>query len=75
MDILADPNEFETTEDGVTQAGALEVAFKNIGNAVATVNGVGLDIGEAKNYGFVGKPWRALSYETNGSELRIKVTL
>jgi len=75
MDILADPTEIETTTDGQTPSGALEISVKNIGTAVAMFNGVSLDIGEAKNYGFVGKAYKALSYEVNGSKLRIKITL
>lgn len=75
MDILADPIEFESSTDGEVPAGALEIAFKNVGDSIAVVNGVSIQIGEAWNYGFVGKPYKAISYETNGSTLRIRYTI
>jgi len=75
MDILADPQEIVTTVDGQTTAGALEVAFKNIGAQTAIVNGIELPPGEPWNYGFVGKPYRAIAYQTNGTTLRIRYTI
>ena len=75
MDILANPHEQEVTSDGTIPAGALEIAVKNIGSSTATVNGISLLPGEAWNYGFVGKPYKEIIYQTSGSTLRIRYTL
>jgi hypothetical protein len=75
MDVLAEPYEEETTTDGTVQAGALEIAFKNIGTITAMVNGVSIAPGEAWNYGFVGKPYKSINYQCNGSTLRIRYTI
>jgi hypothetical protein len=75
MDVLAEPFEVETTTDGSVPAGALEIAFKNIGTVTAMVNGVSIAAGEAWNYGFVGKPYKSISYECNGTTLRIRYTI
>ena len=75
METLADPKEFITAESGETPAGALEVGVKNIGNSPAIVNGIEIAAGEAWNYGFVGKVYRAIAYDANGSQLRIRYTI
>lgn len=75
MDILAEPIEFQSNTDGEIPAGALEIAFKNVGDTIAEVNGISIQIGEAWNYGFVGKPYKAIPYKTNGSTLRIRYTI
>lgn len=75
MDILANPIEFTTSDNGAVPAGALAIYFKNIGNQTTIVNGVELEIGEAKNYGFVGKAYQSIPYQTNGSTLRINYTI
>jgi hypothetical protein len=71
MNILADPQEIEVNINGVTPQGALFVSVKNIGNAVATFNGVSLQPGDAKSYSFIGKGYRSMSYTANGSTLKI----
>jgi hypothetical protein len=71
MDILAEPKESDVEFDGAVPQGALFISIKNIGNKIATVNGVNLPIGEAKSYSFVGKGYKALPYAVNGSILRI----
>lgn len=75
MDIFAQPSDSEHTVDGQTPAGALEVAFKNIGTSTAIVNGISIAPGEPINYGFVGKPYDSISFEPNGSILRVRYTL
>jgi hypothetical protein len=71
MDILAQPIEIETNVDGAIASGALFISVKNVGTAIATVNGVNLSPREAKSYSFVGKAYVAIHYVTNGSILRI----
>lgn len=71
MDILADPQELETSIDGQTPQGALFISVKNTGNATSVFNGVMLPPGDAKSYSFVGKGYKSLSYSVNGSTLRI----
>ena len=71
INILADPHEVEVNVDGATQAGALFISVKNVGNAIATFNGVPMGPGEAKSYSFVGKGYRSLAYTVNGSTLKI----
>jgi hypothetical protein len=75
MNILAEPTEVEVTTNGSTPQGALFISVKNVGNAVATFNGVSLLPGEAKSYSFIGKAYKALSYTVNGSTLRIMYIL
>lgn len=75
MDVLADPIEFETSASGEIPAGAIVISFKNIGGSDGMVNGVALKAGEATNYTFVGKAYRAISYETNGSTFKIRYTI
>lgn len=71
MSLLADPQETEVAIDGQTPQGALFVSVKNIGNSNALFNGVSLPPGEAKSYSFVGKGYRAMTYQVNGSTLRL----
>ncbi len=71
INILADPQEIETTVNGATLAGALFISVKNVGGATATFNGVPLLPGEAKSYSFIGKGYRSLVYTVNGSTLKI----
>jgi hypothetical protein len=75
MDVLAEAHEVETTTDGTIPKGALEIAFKNLGSVTAIVNGISIVPGEAWNYGFVGKPYKEMSYQCNGSTLRIRYTV
>ena len=75
MGALANPVEFETSENGSIPAGAIAISLKNIGNQAGTVNNAELKIGEATNYTFVGKPYSAIAYETNGSTFKIRYTL
>lgn len=75
MGALADPIEFETTEDGTVPAGAIKISFYNDGTSVAIVNGVRLKVGKATNFGFMGKPYRAIDYKTNGTTLFIRYTV
>ncbi|MEQ8624467.1 MAG: hypothetical protein RJQ00_06415 [Vicingaceae bacterium] len=75
MGAFADPIEFETTEDGTVPAGAIKISFYNEGTSVAIVNGIRLKVGKATNFGFMGKPYRAIEYQTNGSTLFIRYTL
>ncbi|MCB9448688.1 MAG: hypothetical protein H6585_10125 [Flavobacteriales bacterium] len=71
MAVLAEPTEQEVTVDGQTPQGALFVSVKNKGPNVATVNGVPMEVGEAKSYSFVGKGYKAIPYVVNGSTLKI----
>jgi hypothetical protein len=71
MDILAEALEENVTEDGTMSAGFLFASVKNVGSSVATVNGVPLAAGEAKSYPFIGKGYKAIPYQVNGSTLRI----
>ena len=75
MNILAEPTEVEVSTNGSTPQGALFISVKNIGNAIATFNGVALSPGEAKSYSFIGKAYKALNYTVNGSTLRIMYIL
>ena len=75
MDGLAQPIEFETNEDGSIPAGAIVISFKNIGSTAGKVNNTELKAGEATNYTFVGKPYPAIPYQTNGSVFKIRYTL
>lgn len=71
MDILAQIVEQDAAVDGQLPQGFLFASIKNVGDQVATVNGVTLAPGEAKAYPFVGKGYQVLPYEPNGSTLRI----
>lgn len=71
MDILAEALEGDVTEDGSIPAGFLFASVKNVGGAIASVNGVPLPAGEAKSYPFIGKGYKAIAYQVNGSTLRI----
>jgi hypothetical protein len=71
VDILAQIIEVETTVDGQLPSGFLFASIKNIGNAIATVNGVSLTIGQAVSYPFIGKGYATIAYQVNGSTLRI----
>lgn len=88
MGALADPIDFETSEDGTIAAGAIKISFYNNGtgeqliNGVmqrvgpdAIVNGVPLRVGKATNFGFAGKPYKAIEYKTNGTTLFIRRTI
>lgn len=71
MDPLAESLEEEVTTDGEIPAGSLFVSVKNVGSSSASFNGVSLPAGEAKSYPFVGKGYKSMSYQVNGSTLRI----
>ena len=71
MDILAKANETDVEGQGELQEGFLVASIKNIGNRNAIVNGVILDPGEAKGYPFVGNGYRKITYNSQGSTLRI----
>ena len=71
MDILAQIKESEVSENGIFEEGFLYGSVKNIGGKTAKVNGVSLNPGEAKSYPFVGKGYKTINYEPNGSILRI----
>lgn len=75
MDGLANPIEFETSENGSIPAGAIVISFKNIGTKAGKVNNTELKVGEATNYTFVGKPYQSISYEASGSIFKIRYTL
>ena len=75
MNILANPIEFETSEDGNIPAGAIVVSFKNIGTVDGKVNNITLKVGEATNDTFVGKPYQSITFQTNGSIFKIRYTL
>jgi hypothetical protein len=75
MESQANPIELETSVDGTTPAGAIDISVKNIGTVIGTLNGVSLKPGDAVNYGFVAKPYRAIAYQTNGSTFKIKYTI
>lgn len=71
MDILAQVNEIDIERSGELPDGFLVASIKNVGTEKATVNGVTLDPGEAKGYPFVGKGYKRIAYDTNGTTLRI----
>lgn len=75
MDTLANPIEFETTDDGVIPEGAIVVSIKNIGTQNGIVNNTTLKVGEATNYTYVGKPYQSINYQTNGSTFKIRYTI
>lgn len=75
MPVQADPVEIQVSSEGEVAAGALTISVKNKGSQPVTFNGDSLEPGEAKTYGFVGKPYRAISYNATGSILRILYTL
>ena len=71
MNILAQVTEQDYAADGNLPQGFLFGSIKNVGNQVATVNGVDLPPGEAKTYPFVGKGYPQVAFVVNGSTLRI----
>lgn len=71
MNILAQAVEQDFTVDDSLPQGFLFGSIKNVGNQVAQVNGVNLLPGEAKAYPFVGKGYQSISFQVNGSTLRI----
>jgi len=71
MNTQAEAIEFETDSQGMLPGGFLFASFKNVGEAPITVNGVPLPPGEAKGYPFVGKAYESISYNSEGSILRI----
>ncbi len=75
MDILAHITEQDVNTDGDLPQGFLYASIKNTGATTATVNGVDLPAGEAKDYPFVGKGYQDISYVVNGSTLRILYVL
>ncbi|WP_062062714.1 hypothetical protein [Aquimarina longa] len=75
MDILAKITEQEFTESGEIPLGFLFASVKNIGDTPITVNNVTLKSGEAKSYPFIGKPYNAISFETNDSTLQVLYVL
>lgn len=71
MNILAQILEQDFTVDGQIPQGFLFASVKNVGAATATVNGVDLSPGEAKDYPFVGKGYQAVPFVVNGSTIRV----
>ncbi len=71
MNLLAQVNEQDFTQDGTLPTGFLFGSVKNIGNQTAKVNGVDLPPGEAKAYPFVGKGYPVLPFVVNGTTLRV----
>ncbi len=71
MDILAKVNENETETSGVIVDGVLYATVKNIGKKTAIVNGVPLEAGAEKKYPFIGKGYQSITYDPEGSRLRI----
>ena len=71
MSIYATPFEGVQVEAGATQAGALFISVKNTGAKVALLNGIALAPGEVRSYPFLGKPYQAIPYDPQGSELTI----
>ena len=71
MDILAQAIEVETTVAGLIAEGFLFASVKNVGTVAALVGGASLPAGEAKSYPFVGKGYQQVSYNPQGSTLRI----
>ncbi len=71
MDILAQIAEQDFNADGQLPQGFLFASIKNVGAQTASVNGVDLPPGEAKDYPFVGKGYQAVPFVVNGSTLRI----
>ncbi|TGV03630.1 hypothetical protein EM932_06285 [Flavivirga rizhaonensis] len=75
MDILAQIQEQDFNQIGQLEAGFLYGSVKNVGAVPAIVNGVTLAPGEAKGYPFVGKGYQAVSFDPNGSTLRVLVII
>jgi len=71
MDVLAEIKEEDFTQVGNLQEGFLFGSIKNTGSEIATVNGVSLAVGEAKGYPFIGKGYKEISFDPNGSTLRV----
>lgn len=71
MDVLAEIKEEDFTQSGSLEEGFLFGSIKNIGTEVAIVNGVSLAIGEAKGYPFIGKGYKEINFDPNGSTLRV----
>lgn len=71
MDILAQVAEQDVVAAGQIAEGFLFASVKNVGAQNALVGGVVLPSGEAKSYPFVGKGYQAISYNPQGSTLRI----
>ena len=72
MNIMAVVIETEVFEDHIAPEGFLYASVKNIGRAVATVNGVSLSPGEAKDYPFVGKGYQAIICQV-GSNASLRI--
>ncbi len=71
MNILAQVTEQDYNADDNLPQGFLFASVKNVGNQIATVNGVDLPPGEAKAYPFIGKGYPQLPFVVNGSTLRV----
>ena len=75
MDILASITEIEQREKGEIPVGFLYASIKNVGDTPCLVNDVTLAPGEAKGYPFVGKPYKAITYDPKDTTLRILYVL
>lgn len=75
MDVLADTIEQIFSDAGEIPLGFLFASVKNIGNSEVIVNNVPLAPGDAKSYPFVGKPYRAKSFDPMDSTLQIMYIL
>jgi hypothetical protein len=71
MNILAQIIEQDFNADNQIPQGFLFASIKNVGSQIASVNGVDLSPGEAKDYPFVGKGYQAVPFVVNGSTLRV----
>ncbi|QKX05365.1 hypothetical protein HN014_10710 [Aquimarina sp. TRL1] len=75
MDILASITEQEYRGTGEIPVGFLFALVKNTGSRPAIINSVALAPGEDKSYPFIGKPYRAIPFNTQGSTLRVMYVL
>lgn len=71
MDVLAKIIEQDFTEAGEIPLGFLYASVKNIGDTPVLINEVSLSAGEAKGYPFIGKPYRAISFNPQNSTIRV----
>lgn len=75
MESLGDPIFILATEAGIIPAGAIRICVKNIGKITAYINDEPLEAGEPTDFKFIAKPYRAITYNPNGSTLKIRYTI
>ncbi len=71
MDILAEPIEQVFTTEGELPIGFLFASVKNLGSRKGTLNGIPLEAGEAVSYPFVGKGYKAVPFNAEGTEIKV----